>query len=109
LILGGLGGFGMELTEWAVERGAKNIILCSRSGIQTGYQKYRVNIWRSQNIKVEISTFDLTTLSGAKDTVELALSLGPLGGIFNLAGVLFYTQFILILEVLLFIQFYLTI
>ncbi|XP_050064418.1 fatty acid synthase-like [Aphis gossypii] len=88
ILSGGLGGFGMELTEWAVERGAKNIILCSRSGIQTGYQKYRVNIWRSQNIKVEISTFDLTTLSGAKETVKLALSLGPLGGIFNLAGVL---------------------
>lgn len=77
----------MELTEWAVERGANNIILCSRSGIQTGYQKYRVNIWRSQGINIEISTYDLTTLAGAKDTVNLALSLGPLGGIFNLAGV----------------------
>ncbi|XP_022166567.1 fatty acid synthase-like, partial [Myzus persicae] len=88
ILSGGLGGFGMELTEWAVERGARNIILCSRSGIQTGYQKYRVNIWKNQNIKVEISTFDLTTLSGAKNTVALALSLGPLGGIFNLAGVL---------------------
>lgn len=92
-ILGGLGGFGMELTEWAIERGARNIILCSRSGIQTGYQKYRLNIWKSQNIKVEIGTFDLTTLSGAKDTVELALSLGPLGGIFNLAGVPFFSLF----------------
>lgn len=77
----------MELTEWAVERGAKNIILCSRSGIQTGYQKYRVNVWRSQGINVEISTYDLTTLAGAKDTIKLALNLGPLGGIFNLAGV----------------------
>lgn len=77
----------MELTEWAVERGAKNIILCSRSGIQTGYQKYRVNVWRSQCINVEISTYDLTTLAGAKDTIKLALNLGPLGGIFNLAGV----------------------
>jgi len=108
LILGGLGGFGMELTEWAVERGAKNIILCSRSGIQTGYQKYRVNIWKSQNIKVEISTFDLTTLSGAKDTVELALSFGPLGGIFNLAGVLLFSHFILIFETSLIKDFYLT-
>lgn len=79
----------MELTEWAVERGAKNIILCSRSGIQTGYQKYRINIWRSQGINIEISTYDLTTLAGAKDTVKLAQSLGPLGGIFNLAGVLY--------------------
>lgn len=77
----------MELTEWAIERGAKKIILCSRSGIQTGYQKYRVNTWRSQDINIEISTYDLTTLAGANDTVKLALSLGPLGGIFNLAGV----------------------
>ncbi|XP_060836830.1 fatty acid synthase-like isoform X2 [Rhopalosiphum padi] len=88
ILSGGLGGFGMELTEWLVERGAKNIILCSRNGIQTGYQKYRVNVWKSKDIKVEISTFDLTTSSGAKDTVKLALSLGPVGGIFNLAGVL---------------------
>ncbi|XP_026810325.1 fatty acid synthase-like [Rhopalosiphum maidis] len=88
ILSGGLGGFGMELTEWAIERGAKNIILCSRSGIQTGYQKYRVNVWKSKDIKVEISTFDLTKSSGAKDTVKLALSLGPLGGIFNLAGIL---------------------
>lgn len=78
----------MELTEWMVERGAKNIILCSRSGIQTGYQKYRVNIWKNQGINVEISTYDLTTLAGAKDTIQLALTLGSLGGIFNLAGVL---------------------
>lgn len=77
----------MELTEWAIQRGAKNIILCSRSGIQTGYQKYRVDIWRSQDVNIEISTYDLTTLTGAKDTVKLAISLGPLGGIFNLAGV----------------------
>lgn len=77
----------MELTEWAVERGAKHIILCSRSGLKTGYQKYRVNNWRSQGINIEISTYDLTTLSGAKNTVKLALSLGLLGGIFNLAGV----------------------
>lgn len=88
----------MELTEWAIERGAKNIVLCSRSGIQTGYQKYRVNIWKSQGINVEISTYDLTTLAGAKDTIQLSLSLGPLGGIFNLAGVRFIQNYIEILE-----------
>ncbi|VVC42234.1 Acyl transferase/acyl hydrolase/lysophospholipase,Ketoacyl-synthetase, C- [Cinara cedri] len=85
---GGLGGFGMELTNWAVERGAKNIVLCSRSGIQSGYQNYRLNIWKSQGVNVEISTYDLTTLAGANDTVKLASSLGPVGGIFNLAGIL---------------------
>lgn len=97
-MLGGLGGFGMELTEWAIERGATKIVLCSRSGVQTGYQKYRVNIWRSQGINIEISTYDLTTLAGAKDTIKLSKSLGPLGGIFNLAGVGFVQKYIEILE-----------
>lgn len=77
----------MELTEWAVERGAKNVVLCSRSGVKTGYHKYRLNVWRNQGINVEVSTYDLTTSAGAKDTVKLAQSLAPLGGIFNLAGV----------------------
>lgn len=84
---GGLGGFGLELTDWAISRGAKNIILCSRSGIQTGYQKYRVSSWKEQGVNIEISTYDLTTLAGAKETVNLASSLAPVGGIFNLAGV----------------------
>ena len=43
IITGGLGGFGLELTEWLVERGARNIILCSRSGIRTGYQSKKIN------------------------------------------------------------------
>lgn len=77
----------MELTEWAVERGARNVVLCSRSGVKTGYHKYRLNVWRDQGIDVEVSTYDLTTSAGAKDTVKLAQSLAPLGGIFNLAGV----------------------
>lgn len=77
----------MELTEWAIERGAKNFVLCSRRGVQTGYQKYRINIWRSRGINIKISTYDLTTLAGANDTIKLALSLRPLGGIFNMAGV----------------------
>ncbi|XP_050427979.1 fatty acid synthase-like [Adelges cooleyi] len=88
ILSGGLGGFGLELTDWAISRGAKNIILCSRSGIQTGYQKYRVSSWKEQGVNIEISTYDLTTLAGAKETVNLASSLAPVGGIFNLAGVL---------------------
>ncbi|XP_050531344.1 fatty acid synthase-like [Daktulosphaira vitifoliae] len=88
ILSGGLGGFGLELTDWAITRGAKNIVLCSRSGLQTGYQKYRVSCWKEQGANIEISTYDLTTLSGAKETLKLASSLGPVSGIFNLAGVL---------------------
>ncbi|KYN21443.1 Fatty acid synthase [Trachymyrmex cornetzi] len=34
IILGGLVGFGLELTDWLIFRGAKNIILVSRNGIK---------------------------------------------------------------------------
>ncbi|KAJ8982149.1 hypothetical protein NQ317_011295, partial [Molorchus minor] len=41
VILGGLGGFGLELADWLVLRGAKKLVLTSRKGISTGYQNLR--------------------------------------------------------------------
>lgn len=42
IITGGLGGFGLELTDWLVLRGAKHFVLTSRKGITTGYQALRI-------------------------------------------------------------------
>ena len=36
IITGGLGGFGLELGHWLVERGVQKLVLTSRSGIRTG-------------------------------------------------------------------------
>lgn len=41
IIPGGLGGFGLELVDWMVLRGARNIVLSSSRGITTTYQAYR--------------------------------------------------------------------
>lgn len=38
ILTGGLGGLGLELTDWLIGRGAKKIVLTSRRGITTGYQ-----------------------------------------------------------------------
>lgn len=43
VICGGLGGFGMELADWLVLRGAKNLVLSSRKGVVNGYQQYRIS------------------------------------------------------------------
>ncbi|NWT56328.1 FAS synthase, partial [Erythrocercus mccallii] len=88
IITGGLGGFGLELAQWLVERGAQKIILTSRSGIRTGYQAKRVEEWKALGIKVLVSTSDIGTLEGTQLLIEEALQLGPIGGIFNLAVVL---------------------
>ncbi|NXF89098.1 FAS synthase, partial [Eubucco bourcierii] len=88
IITGGLGGFGLELAQWLVERGAQKLILTSRSGIRTGYQAKCVREWKALGVQVLVSTSDIGTLEGTQRLIEEALKLGPVGGIFNLAVVL---------------------
>lgn len=87
IITGGLGGFGLELANWLIERGARNLVLTSRSGVRNGYQSRCVREMRDQGVKVTVSTSNVTEHSGAKTLIEEAKSLGPVGGIFNLAMV----------------------
>lgn len=42
IIFGGLGGFGMELADWMILRGVRKIVLVSRQGVTSGYQRYRI-------------------------------------------------------------------
>ncbi|XP_063149333.1 fatty acid synthase [Candoia aspera] len=88
IITGGLGGFGLELAQWLVERGAKMLVLTSRSGIRTGYQAKRVQEWKQLGVQVLVSTSDVASLEGAQQLIQEASQLGPVGGIFNLAMVL---------------------
>jgi fatty acid synthase len=95
IITGGLGGFGLELTYWMVFNGAKKVVLTSRSGIKTNYQKAILKRFEEfganfEALKTEIciSTHDTNTIEGAKQLLEYANKLGPIGGIFHLAVVL---------------------
>ncbi len=42
VIPGGLGGFGLELADWMVVRGARKLVMSSRRGIINSYQGYRI-------------------------------------------------------------------
>ncbi|CAF3688455.1 unnamed protein product [Adineta steineri] len=87
IITGGLGGFGLELTEWLVERGARHLILCSRSGIRTGYQLKKLTYLQTF-FQANISTSKLN-ITNEKECEELIAKQSlPIGGIFHLAAVL---------------------
>ncbi|KAF3691435.1 Fatty acid synthase [Channa argus] len=88
IITGGLGGFGLELAQWLMERGACKLVLTSRSGIRNGYQAKRVREWQSKGVDVLVSTCDVSTMEGTERLVAEACTLGPVGGIFHLAMVL---------------------
>lgn len=95
IIVGGLGGFGLELLYWMVMRGAKKFILSSRNGLKKSYQKLYFKRLKDLSslvsmfdIDYEISTANCITEAGSNQLVDEALKKGPVGGIFNLALVL---------------------
>uniref|UniRef100_A0A146M080 Fatty acid synthase n=1 Tax=Lygus hesperus TaxID=30085 RepID=A0A146M080_LYGHE len=89
VVAGGLGGFGLELVDWLVLRGAMKVLINSRRGLTNGYQSFRLK-WLRELYKadVRISTVDITTPEGAKKLITEATEMGPVAGIFNLAVVL---------------------
>lgn len=42
IIIGGLGGFGLELVDWLVLRGCRKLVFSSTRGISKPYQEYRI-------------------------------------------------------------------
>lgn len=82
-----MGGIGMELAGWLVDRGARKLILTSRRGVKTGYQRFYVRKWQSRNVNVTISCGDISDKVYVKQLLEFANSIGPVAAIFNLATV----------------------
>ena len=77
----------MELADWLVIRGARNLVLSSRKGVTTGYQAMRIRIWRSYGTKVVVSTDNISEKKGVENLLKMANSMGTVSAIFNLAVV----------------------
>ena len=60
LITGGLGGFGIELAQWLIKRGARKLVLTSRQGIRSGYQSRCVNNWRRMGVQIVVSPLNIS-------------------------------------------------
>ncbi|KAI1292280.1 Fatty acid synthase [Halotydeus destructor] len=83
VVLGGAGGFGLEVVQWLVHKGAKKIVICSRRGIREPYQFYAINRIKNKGVKVVVSQADVTTKDGCRNLLMQADKEGPVGGIFN--------------------------
>ncbi|KAK8766989.1 hypothetical protein V5799_006228 [Amblyomma americanum] len=85
VIVGGLGGMGLELADWMVGRGCRKLLLTSRSGVRSGYQRLCHRRWQYAGAEVTVSKSDASIEEGARKVIEEASAMGPVGGIFNLA------------------------
>ncbi|XP_018311540.1 fatty acid synthase [Mycetomoellerius zeteki] len=89
IILGGLGGFGLELTDWLIFRGAKNIVLISRNGIKNGYQRMKIRLWKSYGVNVLIiKNIDVADLKDCEYLLQTTEKEASVDAIFNLGVVL---------------------
>lgn len=87
IIVGGLGGFGIEVTNWLLEKGARKIVLTTRYGARTPYHHFCLKRWKDEGYNITISTRDVSVTDEAAKLLNEAAEIGPVGGIFNSAVV----------------------
>ncbi|CAG2102822.1 unnamed protein product [Medioppia subpectinata] len=95
IITGGLGGFGLELAHWMIALGARNLVLTSRYGVTSDYQKFvfkRIESlsdrFKTFGTNITVWTKSTESLENTKLLVKEANSLAPIAGIFHLSVVI---------------------
>jgi fatty acid synthase len=93
VLVGGLGGLGLELTQWMIERGARHVMLVSKRGVRTGYQDRCIRHWRRAGVQVLVSTRNVANVTDGLNQARAILSeassmvgVDGIGGVFNLAA-----------------------
>ncbi len=88
-VAGGLGGFGLRLADWLVQRGARHLVLGGRSQTVSPQVQTRLDRWREQGIDVRVMSVDLSSLESVNAVVEKIEACGPpLAGVYHTAMVL---------------------
>ncbi len=87
LISGGLGGLGRCIARWMASRGARYLVLISRSGPRTTAAHDMIAELISQGIRVQTPPCDAVDLEALRSTVsEITKSMPPIRGCIQAAG-----------------------
>ena len=88
LITGGLGGLGLLVAQWFVERGAKHLVLLTRRSPDAGAQA-QVQALELAGVQIEVVLADVSNYSSLVQVFSnIQQSFPPLRGIIHSAGVL---------------------
>ncbi len=89
LVTGGLGGFGLKTAQWLVGKGARELVLLSRSGPASEEAQAAVAEFEAQGVKVLAAACDITNHDALAQVFERAKrELSPLRGIVHAATVI---------------------
>ncbi|KAI0388440.1 hypothetical protein F5Y17DRAFT_463704 [Xylariaceae sp. FL0594] len=85
LIAGGLGGLGRGISKWMVDRGAKNLILLSRSGPTSPPAVHLVKSLRERGVTVAAPKCDVGSQASLSAALEECKAMPPIKGCINAA------------------------
>jgi len=89
LVTGGLSGFGLKTAQWLVSRGARHLVLVSRSGVTTPEAQAVIAQLANEGVTVRAEACDVSDLKAISSLLsEVAVTLPPLRGIVHAAAVI---------------------
>jgi NADPH:quinone reductase-like Zn-dependent oxidoreductase/acyl carrier protein len=89
LVTGGLGGFGLKTAQWLVAKGARHLVLVSRSGAATLEAKAAVADLEVLGAKVDVAPCDVADRKALARLLErVAATMPPLLGVVHAASVI---------------------
>jgi acyl transferase domain-containing protein/NADPH:quinone reductase-like Zn-dependent oxidoreductase/predicted O-methyltransferase YrrM len=89
LITGGLGGIGLELAEWLVHRGVRNLVLAGRSGASSPQAELALARLKQRGARVEVVRADVAQEADVAELFRfIDETMPPLRGVFHAAMVL---------------------
>jgi NAD(P)-dependent dehydrogenase (short-subunit alcohol dehydrogenase family) len=89
LITGGASGFGLRLAEWAADRGARTLVLVSRSGPKRDEDRARIAALQAAGVTVHLAMADMANAGAVNELIaRFGADLPPLSGVIHAAAVL---------------------
>jgi NADPH:quinone reductase-like Zn-dependent oxidoreductase len=89
IIIGGTGGLGRSMTRWMIEKGARHIVLVSRSGQATGKVAELIEEANSAEAQIEVRPCDVSKKEQVEELVDTGISgMPPIRGVIHAAMVL---------------------
>lgn len=89
ILIGGTGGLGRSMTRWMVSRGARNLVLVSRSGTATGKVKELIEEAAEVGAEIVIRQCDVANPADVEELINFGLDdMPPVRGLIHGAMVL---------------------
>ncbi|WP_320201891.1 type I polyketide synthase [Agrobacterium sp. rho-13.3] len=88
LVVGGIGGFGLEAANWLTTKGASHVALATRGGKRDAETSAAIERWKHAGITSSVHACDVTHEAQLSSLLDDLRKIGPLKGIVHAAMVL---------------------